>query len=74
MLHAGILETYQKLVGESLVPIPASRNKAGDAGVREDALCRCWKRTSYLLTDEEDHTGLTDHEEDCEEEGEEEAE
>ncbi len=72
MLHAGIRETYQKLVGESLVPIPACRYKAGDAGVSGDALCRRWERTSYLLTDDEDHTGQTDDEEDSEEEEEEE--
>ena len=72
MLHAGICETYQKLVGESLVPIPACWYKAGDAGVSGDALCRRWECTSYLLTDDEDHTGQTDDEEDSEEEGEEE--
>ena len=49
MLHAGIHKTYQKLVGESLVPVPACRYKAGDAGVSGDALCRRWERTSYLL-------------------------
>ena len=38
MLHAGICETYQKLVGESLVPISACRYKAGDAGVSGNAL------------------------------------
>ena len=59
MLHAGIRKTYQKLVGESLVPIPACRYKAGDAGISGDAQCRRWERTSYLLTDDEDHTGLT---------------
>ena len=50
----------------------ASIYKAGDAGVSGDALCRRWERTSYLLTDDEDHTGQTDDEEDSEEEGEEE--
>ena len=49
MLHVGIRETYQKLVGENLVPIPACRYKTGDAGVSGDALCRGWERTSYLL-------------------------